>query len=150
MTSKKDEVEKIQGRLTVVQRLWDYERTQILKALGIAGDINPRAWSTEILIDEIKDCIEGHKMLAGEGDPNPLYRDNIVKLDDGDPELQRAWQRFPDPVADCHGFSWEYVATELIREQWIHVFVHELHPLELRPVYVRVPASPAWNPDSTP
>jgi len=66
MTSKKDEVEKIQGRLTVVQGLWDYERTQILKALGIDGDINPRSWSTEALVDEIKDCIEdcieGHKV----------------------------------------------------------------------------------------
>ena len=47
MTNKKDdEKEKIQGRLTVVQSLWDYERTQILKALGIAGDINPRRSTT--------------------------------------------------------------------------------------------------------
>ena len=106
MTNKKDdEKEKIQGRLTVVQSLWDYERTQILKALGIAGDINPRSWATEALVDEIKDCIDGHKMLVGEGDPNPLYRDNIVKLDDGDPELERAWQTFPDPDADCHGYT---------------------------------------------
>jgi len=53
MTNKKDdEKEKIQGRLTVVQSLWDYERTQILKALGIAGDINPRSWTTEALVDE--------------------------------------------------------------------------------------------------
>jgi hypothetical protein len=46
MTNKKDEIEKIQGRLTVVQRLLDHERTQILKALGIAGDINPRRSTT--------------------------------------------------------------------------------------------------------
>ena len=147
MTNKKnDEVEKIQGRLTVVQGLWDYERTQILKSLGITGDINPRTWSTESLVDEIKDCIEGHKMLAGEGDPNPLYRDNVLQLEHNDPELQRAWQTFPDRVADCHGFTWEYLATELIREQWIHVFIHELHPLELRTVYTRVPAKPGWAP----
>jgi hypothetical protein len=147
MTNKRnDEVEKIQGRLTVVQSLWDYERTQILKALGIGGDINPRSWSTEALVDEIKDCIEGHKMLAGEGDPNPLYRDNVLQLEHNDPELQRAWQRFPDRVADCHGFTWEYLATELIHEQWIHVFIHELHPLELRTVYTRVPAKPGWAP----
>jgi len=75
-----------------------------------------------------------------------LYRDNIVKLDDGDPELERAWQTFPDPDADCHGFTWEYLATELIHEQWIHVFIHELHRLELRPVYARVPGKPGWNP----
>jgi hypothetical protein len=46
MTNKKDEIEKIQGLLTVVQGLWDYERTQILKALGIDGDINPRRSTT--------------------------------------------------------------------------------------------------------
>jgi hypothetical protein len=60
MTNKKDEVEKIQGRLTVLQGLWDHG------ALGIGGDINPRSWSTEALVDEIKDCIEdcieGHKV----------------------------------------------------------------------------------------
>jgi hypothetical protein len=68
MTNKDDsEAVKIQGRLTVTQALWDYERTQILKALGIAGDINVRSWTTESLVEEIKDCIEGQKMLTGEG-----------------------------------------------------------------------------------
>ena len=51
MANKEDsEVVKIQGRLTVTQGLWDYERTQILKALGIAGDINVRSWTTETLV----------------------------------------------------------------------------------------------------
>lgn len=68
MANKEDsEAVKIQGRLTVTQALWDYERTQILKALGIAGDINVRSWTTETLVNEIKDCIEGQKMLAGGG-----------------------------------------------------------------------------------
>ena len=53
---------------------------------------------------------------------------------------------FPDPVADNHGFSWGYVATELIGEQWVHVFVHELHPIEYRTVFARVPARPDWVP----
>jgi hypothetical protein len=80
MTNKDDsEVLKIQGRLTVTQGLWDYERTQILRALGITGDINVRSWTTETLVEEIKDCIEGQKMLTGEGIQKPGQRiDHIV------------------------------------------------------------------------
>ena len=75
MTNKDDsEVLKIQGRLTVTQALWDYERSQILKALGITDDINVRSWTTETLVDEIKDCIEGQKMLTGEGIQKPGQR----------------------------------------------------------------------------
>ena len=34
--------------------------------LGVDDDeIDPRAWSTGALVEEIKDCIEGHKMLVG-------------------------------------------------------------------------------------
>ena len=51
----------LRGRLAVTLALWDYEREQILEALGL--EINPRAWSTGALVEEIKDCIEGHKML---------------------------------------------------------------------------------------
>jgi hypothetical protein len=55
----------LRGRLAVTQALWDHEREQILEALGVdAVEINPRAWSTEALVEEIKDCIEGHEMLA--------------------------------------------------------------------------------------
>ena len=56
----------LRGRLAVMQALWgDHEREQILEALGVdASNINPRAWSTGALVEEIKDCIEGHKMLA--------------------------------------------------------------------------------------
>jgi len=147
MTNKDSEVLKIQGRLTVTQGLWDYERSQILKALGIAGDINVRSWTTETLVNEIKDCIEGQKMLTGEGIQKPGQRiEHIVELAPNDPELKRAWHTFPDPVADNHGFSWDYVATELIGQQWVHVFVHELHPIEYRTVYARVPARPGWDP----
>lgn len=55
----------LRGRLAVTQALWDHEREQILEALGVdASEINARAWSTGALVEEIKDCIEGHKMLA--------------------------------------------------------------------------------------
>jgi len=147
MKSNDDEVVKIQGRLTVTQALWDYERTQILHALGITGDINPRAWNTETLVEEIKDCIEGQKMLDGDGIQKPGQRiDNVLQLAPNDAELQRAWRTFPDSVGDHHGFSWEYVATELIGEQWVHIVVHELHPTEYRTVFARVPARPGWSP----
>jgi len=148
MTNKDDsEVVKIQGRLTVTQGLWDYERTQILQALGITGDINPRAWTTDALVREITDCITGRKMLSGDDIPKPGQRiGNVLELAPNDAELQRAWKTFPDPVANNHGFSWEYVATELIGQQWVHVFVHELHPIEYRTVYARVPARPGWDP----
>jgi len=144
---KDDEVVKIQGRLAATQGLWDNEREQILKALGVIGEHNVRSWTTEALVQEIKDCITGEKMLLGEDAPKPGQRvDSVVELAPNDPELTRAWKRFPDPVADNHGFSWEYLATELIGDQWVHVFVHELHPVEYRTVYARVPAQPGWDP----
>jgi hypothetical protein len=148
MANKEDsEAVKIQGRLTVTQGLWDYERSQILKALGVTGDVNVRSWTTETLVDEIKDCIEGNKMLTGDAGQKPGQRaEHIVELASNDPELRRAWATFPDPVADHHGFTWDYVATELIGEQWIHIFVHELHPTEYRTVFARVPARPGWAP----
>src|SRR5271163_1160326 len=148
MTNQEDsEAVKIQGRLTVTQALLYYERTQILKTLGIVGDINVRAWNTETLVEEIKDCIDGQKLLTGDGIQKPGQRiDNIVELAPNHPELRRAWKTFPDPVADNHGFSWDYVATELMGEQWVHIFVHELHPAEYRTVYARVPARPGWAP----
>ena len=54
---RQSEIEKIQGRLTVTQALWDYERERILRALGFDEDINPRAWPTEALVEEIKDML---------------------------------------------------------------------------------------------
>jgi len=147
MKNKDDEVVKIQGRLTATQSLWDNEREQILRAVGVTGNVNVRSWTTEALVQEIKDCITGEKMLLGEDVPKPGQQvDNVVELAPNDPELDRAWKRFPDPVADNHGFSWEYVTTELIGDQWVHVFVHELHPVEYRTVYARVPARPDWDP----
>jgi hypothetical protein len=63
--SRANEERILRGRLAVTQALWgDHEREQILEALGVdASEINPRAWSTGALVEEIKDCIEGHKML---------------------------------------------------------------------------------------
>jgi hypothetical protein len=52
----------LRGRLAVTLALWDYEREQILEALGLES--NPRAWSTGALVKEINDCIEGQKMLT--------------------------------------------------------------------------------------
>ena len=60
--SRANDEQILRGRLAVTRSLWDHEREQILEALGL--EINPRAWSTVALVEEIKDCIEGHKMLA--------------------------------------------------------------------------------------
>jgi len=59
--SRENEAQKLRGRLAVMRALWDYEREQILEVLGL--EINPRAWSTAALVEEIKDCIEGRKMI---------------------------------------------------------------------------------------
>ena len=71
MTNKKNgELVKIEGRLAATQALWDYEREQILKTLGITGCINVRSWTTEALVQEVKDCINGEKMLLGQDAQN--------------------------------------------------------------------------------
>ena len=134
-------LQKLDGPLTVTQALWDHERREILRVLGIEGDnVNLRSWSTENLVDEIKDCIEGRKVLAGEAhwlDGRPVEK--IVELDADDPELLRAWRSFPNPVADKHSQSWEYLATELIEGHWVHLFVNGR-------TSARVPAQSGWGP----
>ena len=59
--SRENDALTLRGRLAVTLALWDYEREQILEALGL--EINARAWSTDALVEEIRDCIEGRKML---------------------------------------------------------------------------------------
>ena len=61
--SRDNEARTLRSRLVVMQALWNHEREQILEALGIS-EINPHAWSTETLVEEITDCIEGNKMLG--------------------------------------------------------------------------------------
>ena len=134
-------LQKLDGPLTVTQALWDDERREILRVLGIDGDsVHLRSWSTESLVNEIKDCIEGRKALAGEAHwlaGRPVEK--IVELNAEDPELLRAWRSFPNAVADHHGQSWEYLATELIEGHWVHIFVNGKSS-------ARVPARPGWVP----
>jgi hypothetical protein len=134
-------LQKLDGPLTVTQTLWNHERREILRVLGIeAGNVNLRSWSTENLVNEIKDCIEGRKVLAGDAHwlaGRPVEK--IVELDADDPELLRAWRSFPNPVSDKHSQSWEYLATELIEEHWVHLFVNGS-------TCARVPARSEWGP----
>ena len=136
-----DALQKLDGPLTVTQTLWDHERREILRVLGIeAGNVNLRSWSTENLVNEIKDCIDGRKVLAGDAHwlaGRPVEK--IVELDADDPELLRAWRSFPNPVADNHGQSWKYLATELIEGHWVHLFVNGR-------TSARVPARSEWEP----
>jgi len=48
----------------VIRFGWDEERRAILRVLGIEH-ANPRSWSTAALVKEIKDCIDGQKLLSG-------------------------------------------------------------------------------------
>jgi hypothetical protein len=59
--SRDNDVQTLRGRLAVTRALWDHEREQILEVLGL--EINPRAWSTAALVEEITDCIAGRKMI---------------------------------------------------------------------------------------
>ena len=69
------------------------------------------------LVEEIKDCIEGQKLLSGDGIQKPGQRiENVLQLAPNDAELKRAWRTFPDPVADNHGFSWEYVNDRQLKQ----------------------------------
>ena len=112
-----------------------------MRVLGIDGDnVKRQTWSTAALVEEIKDCIEGRKVLAGDAHwlaGKPVEK--IVELDADDPELLRAWRSFPNPVADKRSQSWEYLATELIEGHWVHLFVNGS-------TSARVPAQSGWVP----
>jgi hypothetical protein len=76
--ARENETRILRGRLAVMQALWNHEREQILQTLGVE-EINPRAWSTETLIEEIQDCIEGHKMLAAVAEQEPPTNDELTE-----------------------------------------------------------------------
>ena len=48
----------------VIRFRWDEKRRAILRVLGIEH-VNPRSWSTATLVEEVKDCIDGQKLLSG-------------------------------------------------------------------------------------
>jgi hypothetical protein len=49
-------------------------------------------------------------------------------LDREDPELQRAWATFKDPVAENHGQTWQYMGTWRKAGQQVHTFRHRCDP----------------------
>lgn len=149
-------LEEAETRCRITQSLWDYERGQILNALGANLAKPPGDWRIEDFVNEVKGCLEGGRLLeavppangeAASGPPGEAIL-SLVKLGAHDRELKRAWKHFPDPVSVHHGYCWEYLATELIGAQWVHVFYHELHPERHAAAYARVPASPGWGPKS--
>ncbi|HEX6566361.1 MAG TPA: hypothetical protein VF020_18865 [Chthoniobacterales bacterium] len=140
-------IKELHGELSVTKALSDHERELILRALGFSGELNPRAWSTESLVTEIKDSIAGERMLSGEGAEETRAKiTSVIQLSPSDSELLRAWQTFPDSLAANYEFTWEYLGTVLIGQQWIHIFSHDLHPETNRTAYTRVPARPGWKP----
>jgi hypothetical protein len=70
-------VRKLRG---VIRARWDQERQAILRVLGIEGDnVNRQTWSTAALVEEIKDCIDGQRLLSGDGHGQELS-DYIMRL----------------------------------------------------------------------
>ena len=119
-----------------IRSRWDQERQAILRAVGI-DNVNCQTWCTQALVEEIKVCIDGQRLLSGGAQWLAGRRvERIVELDPDDPEIKRAWTSFPDPEADN---SWEYLATELIEKHWVHIFLN-------RGTSARVPASSGWGP----
>jgi hypothetical protein len=154
LNKARQQLEEVQARCRITQSLWDYERSQILGALGVSVAKAPGDWRIKDLVNEVKDCLEGGRLIeavppangeAASGPPREAVL-SLVKLGAHDRELKRAWKHFPDPVSAHHGYCWEYLATELIGAQWVHVFYHELHPERHTAAYARVPASPGWGP----
>ena len=142
-------------KVTVARRLMDYEHAVILDALGVQA---PRKWGFNEAIAKIKECVAGCRKSNAQKTPplgitfaqSGVIREEsvraVVRLSPTDRELGRAWDRFPDAVAENEGYCWAYLATELIGDQWIHLFVHELHPDSQAEVQARVPACPGWKP----
>lgn len=72
-------------------------------------------------------------------------------MDRDDPELEKAWATFEDPVEDWGGDCWQYTHSwKNKEEQWFHSFRHRAHPIENMPVRKEVPASEGWEPGLTP
>ena len=156
LTNALQQLEAAETRCRITQNLWDYERGQILDALGVGLAKPPGNWRIEDFVNEVRDVLEGARLLdatpsangeAGFGSPGEAIL-SLVKLGAHDQELRRAWKHFPNPQSAHHGYCWEYMSTELIGAQWVHVFYHELHPERHAAVYARVPASPGWGPKS--
>jgi hypothetical protein len=84
-----------------------------------------------------------------------LERDWSGGLSRGSEEWEAAWKALVkqtgdrDRAAECpvSGECWEYVSSFRDRGRWTHEFRHRRHPLKKRRWYVRVDASPDWNPE---
>ena len=77
--------------------------------------------------------------------PEQLCSD-VVCLDDGDPELERAWATFPDPMMDHQGEQWQYMGTKKGEHGWKHAFRHRCHPETNARVNMEVSATTHWQP----
>ena len=71
----------------------------------------------------------------------------FVFLPPDDPEIQRAWQAFVDPVLAYQGEVIQYMGTSY-RDGWCHTFRHRCHPETHEPLYWHIPAASGWAPEA--
>jgi len=86
-------------------------------------------------------------------DPHPMAHPPTPRvgwLARDDPEWQRAWSHFPDPVLEHpeSGECLQYLSsTQEPGRGWVHVFRHRQLPASQQRQYWRVPASSGWVPE---
>lgn len=89
-------------------------------------------------------------------DPHPVAHAPTTRsgwLEPDDPEWQRAWNYFPDPVLEHpeSGECLEYMgSTQEPERGWVHVFRHRQMPTSHHRHYWRIKASAGWKPERQP
>lgn len=73
---------------------------------------------------------------------------DYVMLAPDDPEIQRAWATFPDPILLAYnGEVLQYLgSTGRLGHRWVHEFRHRCHPQTHERRYWHLPATEGWGP----
>ncbi len=85
-------------------------------------------------------------------EPPPLEHEHATRsgwLERADPEWERAWSHFPDPVMahPVNGECLHYMgSTQSPGLGWVHIFRHRQVPGSDQRQYWRIPASTGWLP----
>ena len=79
--------------------------------------------------------------------PSEVVFSGVICLEEGNPELERAWMTFPDPEMEHQGEAWQYMGTRQNGDGWKHAFRHRCHPETSTRKNLEVVATPGWKPD---